>query len=139
MASKYVDTSAIIQVIGTVFINPSLLDETDRYLIVDDDFPQQFHKIIFGTIYKLHELGAKEISLISINDFLAARPKSEAIYKAEKGDEWITKALDLVKPEAFNYYYNRLKKFSLLRAYDQFGINVSDIYDPDNILDIKKK
>lgn len=139
MASKYVDTSAIIQVIGTVFINPSLLDETDRYLIVDDDFPQQFHKIIFGTIYKLHELGAKEISLISINDFLAARPKSEAIYKAEKGDEWITKALDLVKPEAFNYYYNRLKKFSLLRAYDNFGIDVSDLYDPDNVLDLKKK
>ena len=128
MASKYIDTSAIIQVIGTVFTNPSILDETDRYIIADDDFPEQFHKIVFGTIYKLHELGVKEISLISINDFLAARPKSEAIYKAEKGDEWLTKALDLVKPEAFNYYYNRLKKFSLLRAYDNFGIDISAMF-----------
>ena len=28
---------------------------------------------------------------------------------------------------------------SLLRAYDNYGIDVSDIYDPDNILDVKKK
>ena len=40
---------------------------------------------------------------------------------------------------SFDYYYNRLKKFSLLRAYDTYGIDVSNIYDPDNILDAKKK
>lgn len=28
---------------------------------------------------------------------------------------------------------------SLLRAYDKYGIDVSDIYDPDNILDTKRK
>ena len=39
----------------------------------------------------------------------------------------------------FDYYYGRLKKFSLLRAFDNCGIDVSDIYDIDNILDVKKK
>lgn len=139
MNSKYVDLTAIIQVIGNVFNNPSLLDETDAYTIIDEDFPDQFHKIIFGSIYKLHELGSEKITLNNINDFLSTRPKSEAIYKTQKGDEWILKASESVSIETFNYYYDRLKKFSLLRAYDQFGINVSDIYDPDNILDIKKK
>lgn len=42
-------------------------------------------------------------------------------------------------PEAFDYYYSRLKKFSLLRAYDNCGVDVSDIYDPDNILDTQKR
>lgn len=42
-------------------------------------------------------------------------------------------------PNAFDYYYNRLKKMSLLRAFDNCGIDVSSIYDPDNILDTKKK
>ena len=139
MNSKYVDLTAIIQVIGNVFNNPSLLDETDAYTIIDEDFPDQFHKIIFGSIYKLHELGSEKITLNNINDFLSTRPKSEAIYKTQKGDEWLLKASESVSIESFNYYYDRLKKFSLLRAYDQFGINVSDIYDPDNILDIKKK
>lgn len=27
---------------------------------------------------------------------------------------------------------------TLLRAYDNYGVDVSDIYDPDNILDIKR-
>ena len=40
---------------------------------------------------------------------------------------------------AFDYYYGRLKKFSLLRAYDNYGVDISDIYDIDNILDTQKK
>lgn len=139
MSSKYVDITAIMQVIGNVYKNPSLLDETDKYTITDEDFPDQFHQIVFGSIFKLHELGVQKINLTNINDFLATRPKSEAIYKAQKGDEWILKIADSVTPETFDYYYNRLKKFSLLRAYNKFGIDVSDIYDPDNILDLKKK
>ena len=43
MASKYVDLSAIIQVIGNVFNNPSLLDDTDKYSINEEDFPDIFH------------------------------------------------------------------------------------------------
>lgn len=139
MASKYVDTTAIMQVIGSVFTNPSLLDLTDKYSIVDEDFPSDFHKVAFGAIYKLHELGAKTITLESVSDFLATRPKSEAIFKQQKGEEWLLKVAESSLPNAFDYYYLRLKKFTLLRAYDNYGIDVSDIYDPDNILDTKKK
>jgi replicative DNA helicase len=32
-----------------------------------------------------------------------------------------------------------MKKMTLLRMYDNYGINLSWLYDPDNILDIKKK
>ena len=78
MASKFVDTTAIMQVIGGVFENPSVLDFTDKYTIVDEDFPDPFHKTIFGAIYKMHELGAQKITLESISDFLSSRPKSAA-------------------------------------------------------------
>ena len=47
MASKYVDTTSIIQIIGCVYNNLRLLDITDRYTITDEDFPDEFHKI-FG-------------------------------------------------------------------------------------------
>ena len=49
------------------------------------------------------------------------------------------KVSDSCISSAFDYYYGRLKKFSLLRAYDNCGIDISDIYDVDNILDTKKK
>ena len=139
MSSKYVDTSAVMQVIGCVFNNPHLLDYTDKYVLTEDDFPDQFHKIVFGSIYKLYELGSEKITLNSVTDFLSARPKSEAIFMKQKGPEWLAQISDVADGATFDYYYNRLKKFTLLRAYNDYGFNVSEIYDPDNILDIKKK
>ena len=139
MASKYVDVTAIMQVVGNVFRNPQILDFTDKYTITEDDFPDEFHRIAFGAIYKIHELGADRISLENIADFLSSRPKSAATFKQNKGEEWLLKVSETCLPEAFDYYYSRLKKFSLLRAYDNYGVDVSDIYDVDNILDTGKK
>ena len=85
MASKYIDTSSIVQVIGCVYKTPQLLDYSDKYSITEEDFPDQFHKIVFGTIFKLHELGAEKISINSILDYLASRPKSEAVFIKQKG------------------------------------------------------
>lgn len=138
MASKYVDSASVVQVIGCVFNNPTLLDYGDKYLITEDDFPNDFHKVIFGSIYKLHELGAQEITLNSIADFLETRPKYKAIYEP-KGEEWLLKTSEKANSSTFDYYYNRLKKFTLLRALDSYGIDVSDIYDVDNIFDLKKR
>ena len=137
--AKYIDSTAIIQVIGNVFNNPSLLDLDDKYKVHEEDFVEDFHKIVYGAIYKIYELGVKEITLENINDFLKTRPKSEAIYETNKGEEYLTKASLAASPNSFDYYYNRLKKFTLLRMYNSFGVNVDFIYDDDNIFDFKKK
>ena len=139
MSSKYVDLTAIMQVIGCVFNNPSILSHDDKYKIYEEDFPDNFHKIIFGSIYKLYESGSDKITLNNIIDYLAGRPKSASIFNKQKGDEWLLKVAANANESTFDYYYNRLKKMTLLRAYDSYGIDVSDIYDPDNILDVKKK
>ena len=139
MVSKYVDTTAIMQVIGCVFKEPKLLEIEDKYKITEFDFENDFHKIVFGAIYKIYELGAREISVEAISDFLSTRPKSEAIYKNQKGEEWLLKVIDNSSLSTFDYYYGRLKKMTLLRAYEKHGVDVSEIYDPDNILDLKKK
>lgn len=139
MSSKYTDTTSIIQVIGSVFNTPQLLDYTDKYVITENDFDDKFHQIVFGAIYKLHELGSEKITIDSINDYLKTRPTSNVIYQKQKGDEWLARAADVASGNAFDYYYSRMKKMTLLRAYNNYGIDVSFIYDPDNILDIKKK
>lgn len=139
MASKYVDVTAIMQVIGCVYNNPQILEFEDKYTITDEDFPDEFHRTVFGAIYKVYELGAKTITLENLTDFLSSRPKSAAIYKKNDGDKWLLKVADVASQLSFDFYYNRLKKMTLLRAYDNYGVDVSDIYDPDNILDIKKK
>ena len=139
MSSKFVDITSITQVIGTVYNNPSILDQTDKYILIDDDFPDNFHKIVFGAIYNIYAQGANRITLKNIVDFLAQHPKSEAVFKSEKGEEWLAQVSENSTPTAFEYYYNRLKKMTLLRAFDNCGIDVSSLYDPDNIFDAKKK
>ena len=139
MPSKFVDTTSIVQVIGCIYKTPQLLDYEDKYTITEEDFPDQFHKIVFGTIYNLYNLGSEKITLSSILDYLSSRPKSEAIFIKQKGEEWLIRAEENAQPSSFDYYYNRMKKMSLLRAYDNYGIDVTDFYDPDNIIDSKKR
>ena len=123
----------------SIYVNPSLLDLEDKYFFNEEDFTEKFHKILFGAIYNLHALGAKEISISAIEDYLAQRPKDKSVYVAYKGAEYLQNISKNVQLAAFDYYYNRMKKMTLLRAYDNFGFDVTDIYDPNNILDIKKK
>ena len=138
MNNKYVDVAAITQVIGCVLNNPTILDDTDKYVISDKDFVEEFHRVVFGSIYNIHRTGSA-VSIDSIVDYLANRPKYEAVFKANKGIEYLTEASNEARALEFNYYYGRLKKFSLLRAYDSIGLDVSFLYDPMNVLDLKKK
>ena len=136
--AKYIDVSAIIQVIGCIYQNPSLLDN-ENYFFQEDDFTEEFHKILFGSIYNLHALGAKDVSINTIEDYLKDRPQSLAIYKSYKGAEYLQKISENVQLSTFEYYYQRMKKMTLLRMYDKVGMDLSWLYDIDNILDAKKK
>lgn len=136
---KYIDTSAIINVIGCIYNNPSLLD-CEEYHFNEEDFDIPFHKILFGSIYNLHALGAKEITLNAIEDYLTQRPTSYAVYKTNKGHEYLEQISKQVDAATFEYYYRRMKKFTLLRMYhEKCGMDLSSIYDIDNILNVKKK
>ena len=140
MASKYVDKSALIQVIGTVFNNPNLLDAEDKYSFDEEDFYDDFHKIVFEPIYNLYKMGAQTITIEAIEDYLNQRPKKMGIYKAYQGREYLLKCSDVASLATFNYYYNRLKKMTLFRGYERLAhMDLSWLYDPDNIFDTKKK
>ena len=138
--SKYIDISAITNVIGNVFNNPKLLEAEDKYIFSEEDFVDDFHKVVFGAIFNLHQLGVTQITLNAIDDYLASRPKKQAIYKNNKGEEYLLKCSDNATITTFDYYYNRMKKMTLFRMYhDLAGMDLSWLYDPDNIFDSKKK
>ena len=138
MSVKYVDTSAIIQVIGCIYNNVNLLDD-EKYFFHEEDFIEEFHKILFGSIYNLHALGAKEININTIEDYLKDRPQKLATYKTNKGAEYLQKISENTQLSTFDYYYQRMKKMTLLRMYNKAGMDLSWLYDINNILDIKKK
>ena len=137
--NRYVDIPAIMQVIGCIYQNPSLLDN-EAYHFTSEDFTEEFHKVIFGSIYNLHVLGANEINANTIEDYLGQRPTKIAIYKANNGKEWLSKINDNTQVAAFDYYYKKMKKMTLFRMYKEVvGMDLSWLYDIDNIFDLKKK
>lgn len=135
--SSYVDTTAAIQVIGNLYNNPNIFDEADKYNISDNDFVEDFHKIVIGAMYNIH-ISKSDVTLSAIVDYLSNRPKFEAIFKNNKGIDYIQEASSVSDPDTFNYYYNRLKKFTLLRAYADI-MDISFLYDPNEVLNIKKR
>lgn len=138
MSSKYYDSTAAIQVIGCVLNEPSLLDDSD-YTFTEADFDNDFHKVIFGSIYQLHYTGTEVMNAAVIEDYLKNKAKSLGIYKANNGPGWLQEAFVNAEPMNFAHYYGNLKKMTLLRMYDNIGVDVSWIYNPDNITDLELK
>ena len=135
---NYTDIPSCMQVIGAIYNNPSLLDN-EKYNFNNEDFTEEFHKIVFGSIYNLHQLGAKEININTITDYLETRPTKLAVFKVNKGVEWLNQIKETTQLAAFDYYYSRMKKMTLFRMYQSVGFDCSTIYDIDNIFDQKKK
>ena len=138
-SNKYAEIPNLVQVIGCIFKNPKLLERDDKYKFNEQDFYDEFHQLVFGCMYNLWQLGAKEITLTAIEDYLTQRPKALATYKANKGPEFILKAAEIANVNTFDYYYNRMKKMSLLRAYEEMGMDLTWLYNPDEVMDMKRK
>lgn len=136
--ARYVDITSNIQVIGNIFQNPNLIDN-ENYTFNEEDFTENIHKVIFGAIYNLHIFGTKVIDIQTIEDYLAVRPKELAVYRTNNGRDLITKITNNVSLASFDYYYQRMKKMTLFRAYQGAGMDLTWLYDNDNILDANKK
>ena len=139
MVSRYVDIPAIVQVIAAVYVEPTILDN-ESYKFSENDFTEEIHKIIFGSIYNLHLTGVSQINESVIIDYLSNRPQSLAVFKLNKGEIYLENLRKIANISTFDYYYRRLKKMTLLRSYNEIcGMNLSWLYDKDNLTDAKKK
>lgn len=118
-------------------LNPEFL-EGDHFFS-EMDFANEFHRVMFGTVYNLHQEGTEHITVQIIEDYLRAKDRSFGIYKANKGAEWVKRAMQDADPLNFEYYYGKLKKMTLLRQYSETGVDISWLYDPDNIADLRKR
>ena len=136
---KYVDKLANINVLGRLAKNPSLLEEVDKYKINLSDFVDRLHKICFVSINNLYANGLKEIEVIDVYNYIKqSLPQEEKYFLSKDGQDFLKKAIFVSKEEKFDYYYIRMKKFSLLRAYMKCGVDIQDFYDPD-LIDFEKR
>ena len=123
---------AVINVLSSIIQNPLLLMD-EHYKLSPDDFPERFHKIVFGAVDHLAHSGIKEINEVVIDDYLTNYPKQHKIFEDNRGMDYIAKAIELTSLGNFEYYYNSLKKCSALNALESKGFNITSFYNPDAI------
>lgn len=120
-----------LMVLAVLLNNPQKL-LNDRYKLTGEDFePVLFHRIIFWAIRKLLNRGVVEIDSVSIDTFLQNYPQ---MYKeAEENNflEVIENLKEMANENTFDFHYNCIKKFSLLRYYKQNGFNIGEFWDND--------
>lgn len=133
------DTASALQVIGCVMNNPSLLTNPAQYEFFETDFTTDIHRIIFGAMYELARTGSESINVQTIDNFLKEYPESYGIWLQSDGPKICAEVKANADISNFDYYYERLKKFALLRAYEEVGLDTSKYYDLNNILDAKKR
>ncbi|MDE6409409.1 MAG: hypothetical protein K2K81_04075 [Muribaculaceae bacterium] len=131
------DKTAVWQVMGSLIKNP-LLFTNKQYSLGVDDFPERFHKILFGAIEHLAAQGLSSISVMDIDQFLVKYDVQYKIFNDNQGMAYVQKCLTMVDPAKFDYYYNLLKKCSLLGELYAQGFDVSSVLDV-SLVDPKKK
>ena len=129
---KYIDTPATVQVLGCIINNLDILNDS-RYELSNEDFPKGFHRTLFSALANLSALGTEYITLQTIEDYLSDKPQSYAEYKAGDGPRFVKSCMTNADFQNFDYYYNRIKKLTLLQAYYDAGLDVSSLYNPDEL------
>lgn len=113
---------------------PELLSDTDKYQLEPTDFTQYMDRVVFSAIYNLYAGGAERIHTIDVDSYLQDNETAKTALEKNNGLAFIQDCEDLADPANFQYYYNKLKKFNLLRDVQKNGRDISEFYceDPMN-------
>lgn len=131
--SLRIDRDCVQQVLGCLMKHPQYFNEVDKYSFLLSDFPRKFDKYIFSAINGLYVNGAEKIQIVDIENYLKSDAIAEQTFKDENGIEYLQDIQELTEVENFPYYYNKLKKFNLLKDLDRSGFDISQFYSEDTI------
>ena len=144
LIKRYYDSRSACQVLGILMAKPKLLLSID-YNLDKEDFVGAIHKTLFACIYNLAHKGINSINLTDIENYLHNTDSVGYAKMFEKfdGSKWILDILQDANIDNFDYYYELVRKYSLLRSYLKAGIEVKDILDltdmDSEILDKQQK
>ena len=122
------DKNSMMQVIGCLMKNVNILSQADKYDINFADFDDLLNRYIYQAIQNFYAAGARTISVVDLDNFFQSRQEIKVEYDKKNGLDYIKDCESLSNPENFDYYYLRLKKFSLLRSLKKSGFDISYFY-----------
>ena len=133
------DKNATMQVIGSLINNPILLADS-KYIFTKNDFDLPLAKNIFMAISNLFEKTTMDkITIVDIDNYFHQFDGFYENFQKQNGLGYLKDCLEINNLNMFDYYYDRLKKLSALRALKADGFDISKIYDENEIDPLKDK
>lgn len=120
---KLVDKRAYLNVIGCLLQEPTLIDDMDRPLDRSDFKTEDFYELLFVAIYNLYIQGCEKIDEFAIDSYLSNYQKQYKIFQDNHGLDYLVNAREIASLENYDYFYHRMRKFSLLRYYESKGLD----------------
>lgn len=137
--SQQVDKKAIFLLFGCYCNYPRfVLDE--KYTTNINDYPETFHKMIWGAIVNIAKKGnIEKITSLEIENEISQFETPLSIWKNNNGWDYIQDAIDMTIDKISNVgkYYDDVRKYSIIRnAEESLGLDIKFIYNEndDNIL-----
>lgn len=131
------DTNASLYVLSCLMHKPLLLQD-EQYVFTKTDFYKPLQQMVFGAIYNMAQNGVEHITTQDIDLYLKQFDSQYEYYTKNKGYEFVLQCFQTAEgsdEKQFDYYYTRLKKFSMLRDFEAIGIDTTEFYDTSNTLD----
>lgn len=127
------DKSAATYILSSLMRKPLLLQD-ERYVFTKTDFDSPLHQMIFFAIYNMAQNGAEKIIPAEIDLYLKQYDSQYTYYKQNNGYDYILECYQTTEGgdgSQFDIYYNKLKKFSVLRDLENIGIDTTEFYNPN--------
>lgn len=122
------DKNSIMQVIGCLMKNTLILSQQDKYKIEITDFDDLFSRSIFNGICNFYLSKATSVSVVDLDTYFQQYPDLKQEFDKNNGIDYLKDCEALCNLDNFDYYYERLKKFSCLRELKKNGFDISDFY-----------
>lgn len=122
------EINTYMQVIGCLMKQPLLKVDHD---IKITDFNAKVPRIVFSAVHNLIDKGVVTITSIEVDQEIETHEAIAQTYKNSNGLDFVKDCYANAQLENFEYYFNRLKKLSLIRDLDKSGYDVSYYYKKD--------
>ena len=133
------DKNATMQVIGSLMKSPLLLVD-NNYILTKKDFETPLARNIFIAIHNLVLVNKLEVlTTVDIDNYFQQIEGSYENFKAQNGLQYLNDCMQISNLNNFNYYYNRVKKMSALRALKADGFDIKKIYNEEEFDLVKEK
>lgn len=129
MYEALTDKRAYANTLGCLMLDPSLVEDIDRPLDREDFNTEKFYELLFIAIYNLCMQGCKTIDEFAIDSYLSGFKDQYKIFEENRGLDYLNNIKELCSIDNYEYYYHRLRKYSLLRYYEKQGLDTKFIYD----------